>query len=185
MSQKIFYTIPWNEDKNIGEYYNSFVNLLPNDDCFMCALDGDAMFLDKFFGQHLEQIVNTHEECGCFTTMTNRIGCMWQRQPGVDWENNDIAFHRKKSQEIWNIYGTDIKDVSNVDRGKVLGGVVILLKKSVWKKIGGFKENGILGVDNDLHWKCMDSNEPVYLMQGIYVYHWYRGGNMSDRGHLL
>lgn len=182
---RVFYTIPWSSDKNIGRYYNQFMELLPDKDCFMCALDGDAVFLDKLFGLHVEQVLRAHKECGCFTAMTNRIGCLWQRQPGIEWGNNDIGFHRKKCQEVWETEGTGIKDVSFVDKGKVLGGVVILLKKAVWEKIGGFKEEGILGIDNDLHWRCMDHGEKVYLMKGIYVYHWYRGGYMDDRGHLL
>lgn len=161
------------------------MEILPDDNCFMCALDGDAMFLDNFFGRHLSQVINTHTECGCFVAMTNRIGCLWQRQQEVEWKSDDIRVHRRKSQELWKHYEANVVDVSNVDRGQVLGGVVILLKKSVWKKIGGFKEKGILGVDNDLHWKCMDNNELVYLMSGIYVYHWYRGGNASRKEHLL
>ncbi len=184
----IYYTIPWDTSKNIGKYYNAFMRLLPSDNDFACFVDGDACFTTQFFGKQLEDIVNLYPECSCFTSMANRIGCKWQQQfdqNSAEWLNNDMAFHRAKGKEIQFKHYATIADVSDVPRGEVLGGVLILIKKSLWKKIGGFKETGMLGIDNDLHWKCMDAGEKVYLMKGVYLYHWYRGGDMSDKQHLL
>jgi GT2 family glycosyltransferase len=61
---------------------------------------------------------------------------------------------------------------------------MILIQKRLWKKIGGFLENGMLGVDNDLHTKVIKSNEKLYLMRGVYLYHWYRWPNYKDKSHL-
>lgn len=181
----IYYSIPWDSTKNIGKYYNAFMKILPSDNDFACFVDGDACFTTQTFGKQLEDVIQAHPECGCFTAMCNRIGCLYQQQPDINQRNNDIAYHRAKGSEIWALHKTKINDISNVDPGQVLGGVLILLKKSVWKTIGGFKEFGMLGIDNDLHWKCMDHHEKVYLMRGIYLYHWYRGGNQADKQHLL
>lgn len=181
----IYYSIPWDTTKNIGKYYNKFMRALPNDDDFACFLDGDAMFTTQFFGKQLEEIIYKYPECGCFTAKANRIGCLWQRQDGVDWENNDINYHRDKGKEFQYELYDEIKDVSNVTRMEVLGGVLILIKKSTWEKIGKFKEDGMLGVDNDIHWKCMDNEEKVYLMKGVYLYHYYRNGKSEDKNHLL
>ena len=57
--------------------------------------------------------------------------------------------------------------------------------KSVWEKVGGFKEDKMLTVDNDIHRKIRISGEKVGLMKGIYVQHWYRGGIKENRQHLL
>jgi len=66
----------------------------------------------------------------------------------------------------------------------VLSGVLILIRKAVWKKIGGFVEKQLLSVDNNLHWALMDKKEKLYLMKGVYLYHWYRGGDIGDDKHL-
>ena len=60
-----------------------------------------------------------------------------------------------------------------------MSGVVMIVKKSIWNKIGG-APNGLLGVDGQLHTRCRESGVKVGLMSNLYVYHWYRGdGNMS------
>jgi GT2 family glycosyltransferase len=66
-----------------------------------------------------------------------------------------------------------------------MSGVMILLKKSMWEKVGGFKEEKMLTVDNDIHIKVRNAQGKVGLMQGIYLQHWYRGGNIKDIKHLV
>ena len=68
---------------------------------------------------------------------------------------------------------------------QLLSGVLILVKKSVWKKVGGFKEGEMLSVDNDIHQKVKLAGEKVGLMKGIYVQHWYRGGDNKQISHLI
>ena len=63
-----------------------------------------------------------------------------------------------------------------------MSGVVILLSKKTWALLGGFAD-GFLGVDNAIHQAARDRGFPVYLMEGVYVYHWYRAGaNLSTHG---
>jgi GT2 family glycosyltransferase len=66
-----------------------------------------------------------------------------------------------------------------------LSGVLIVIKKSIWEKVGGFKEDKMLTIDNDIHRKIRISGGLVGLMKGIYVQHWYRGGIKENRQHLL
>ena len=179
---KIFYSIGWDSSKNIGKYYNSFMKLLADDD-YACFLDGDAMFTTKFFGKQLEEIVQKYPECGLFTCVASRMGCIWQR--AGDPISDDMTVHRLIGRILSETKYDEITDVSNVDKMHVLSGVLILISKKVWKKLGGFKEDGILGVDNDIHWMAQVYNEKVYLMNGVYLYHWYRGGNEADLQHLL
>ena len=178
----IFFNIPWNTEKNIGKAYNSFMELLPSDDDFACFVDGDAVFLHPFFGKQLEDIVKAHPECGIFTATTNRLRCTWQRA-GI-WGSNDIEVHRGVAKNLWEKYGTHCTEAPKIETKQLLGGVLILIKKSVWRKLGGFKD-GMLGVDNQLHISAEEHNESIMLMNGIYLYHWYRGGNFRDKAHLL
>jgi len=179
----IYYKTVWDTDKNIGKAYNREMELLPNDSDYACFLDGDAMFLTPYFGKVIESVVDEYPECGVFTCMTNRVACDWQIPDKVDWESDDIKYHRHIAQVHELVYGNDVEDVTYKPKTNVLSGVLILIRKDVWRKIGGFID-GMLGVDNALHWACQKHGEPVYLMLGVYVYHFYRGGNRNDTEHL-
>lgn len=181
----IYYSIPYSTEKNIGKYYNDFMRMLPEDDDYACFVDGDTIFTTPNYGSIIDQIVRENTEVGCFTCWTNRIGCKWQILPGVDYDNNDMKYHRDLGHNIQTIFGTICEDVTDMDNSQVMSGLLIILKKSVWKKIGGFKEGGMLGIDNDLHWKIKDFGERIYLMKGIYLYHWYRWPDPKNKLHLL
>ena len=178
----IYYRIVWSTDKNIGAAYNREMQMLPYDDDFCCFIDADAMFLTPFFGKQLERIVEAYPECGAFTCTTNRVNCKWQLAEG-GWMNDDIKYHRLIAERSAQKSYLQVEDVSRKPRGKVMSGVLMLIRRDVWRKVGGFKD-GMLGVDNDFHWKIMDNNERLYLMKGVYVYHWYRGGDYSNKSHL-
>lgn len=176
----IHYRIPWATDKNIGKAYNSAMELLPHDDDFACFIDADAMFLTPFFGKQLEDVVAKHSTCGIFTCLTNRIGCRWQK--AGDHISNDIAQHRAYAKQLFDEQ-YDTTEIIPQDGKNLLGGVLILIKKSTWKKIGGFKD-GLLGVDNELQLSAENAQEEIRLMKGVFIYHWYRGGRQSDKDHL-
>ncbi len=176
----IYFNIPWDSNKNIAEAYNRFMELLPSDNDYGCFIDGDAMFLHPFFGSQLEYITHKYQECGLFTCSTNRIGCPWQL--GGVLGSDDISEHREFASTVYNIHYSDITEIKPTQQ--LMSGVLILIKKSLWKKIGGFKGDGMLGVDNQLHKDVIDAEEKLYLMNGVYVYHWYRGGT-GNKEHLI
>ncbi len=60
-----------------------------------------------------------------------------------------------------------------------MSGVVILLSRKTWGRLGGFAD-GFLGVDNAIHQAARDLGYRVYLMEGVYVYHWYRADAESS-----
>jgi len=180
----IYYTIPWNTDKNIGVYYNIIAAAAEHDNDYLCFIDADATFTTHFFGKQLEDIIKKYPECGLFTAKTNRVGCQWQLE-NCDWNNNDIAYHRAIGQKLYETRYDRITDVSDKPRNEAMSGVLILIRKSLWKSLGGFIETGMLGVDNDIMWKAQSRNEKIYLMNGVYLYHWYRGGDKNSRSHLL
>jgi len=179
---RIYYTIPYDTNKNLGKYYNDFMKLLPNDDDFACFVDGDTIFTTYNYGLILEKTIERYPQIGCFTAMTNRVNCKWQIAPGINQDSNDIEYHRKYGNDILNIYDTFCEDVTNK---QLFSGFLILLNKKTWEKVGGFLENGMLGVDNDLHKKLIRHDEKMYLMKGVYLYHWYRNNKNKEIKHLL
>jgi len=177
----IYINIPWDTEKNIGRAYNRFMETLPSDNDFAVFLDGDAMFLQPFFGKQIEDCIARYPESGIFTCKTNRLQSKWQQEG--DWDSNDIAFHREHANKLCLEHYADCERAPSVAQGHLLGGVLICIKKATWKKIGGFKE-GLLGVDNELHISADEHKEPIMVMKGVYVYHWYRGGDVMNKAHL-
>jgi GT2 family glycosyltransferase len=177
----IFHVIPWNSDKNIGVSYNKTMSLVGSED-WVCFLDGDAVHTTPFFGKRIEDVIDNNPEYSLFTCYTNRIGFKPQIAPDVNRETNDQKYHREFGENMWNKYGTSVLDLTD---NPYISGVLLLIKKDVWEKVGGFKTNNMLGVDNDIHMKVKEFGGKVGLMKGIYVQHWYRGGNQSNTSHLL
>jgi len=171
----IFYSQPYDTNKDIGSYYNKFMNLLP-DNATACFTDGDTIFTTSDYGHRLQIYLDLYTECGLFTCKTNRVKC--QHQLAYNWNSEHMANHREFAQTLKSNFS--ITDITNE---QLFSGVMIMIRKQTWKKIGPFK-SGMLGVDNDIHQKAKDHNKPVYLMNGIYLYHWYRGGHINNTSHL-
>lgn len=181
----IYYSIPYNVDKNLGKYYNDFMEILPNDDDYACFVDGDTIFTTSDYGSIIHNIVLENPEVGCFTSFTNRVNSIWQIAPGVDIESNDMKYHRDFGRCMQDIYGTKCIDVTDKPNTELLSGLLIMLNKKTWKEIGKFAERKMLGIDNDIHLKLKQHNKKLYLMVGIYLYHWYRWPNKKDIRHLV
>ncbi len=170
------------ENKNLGKVYNREMARLPNDDDYMIFIDHDAKPTTYDWHLQIEQIIKENPKVGAFTCKTNRVHCKWQLAQ-VDRKSNDMEYHRNEGQRILSRFKTS---VSNVTTKSPMSGVMIVLRKSVWKKIQGFQD-GMLGVDNDFHKRLRKMKEPLYLMNGIYLYHWYRNSDLtkgSNTNHL-
>jgi len=177
----IRYIIPYNTDKNIGQSYNeSFKGLEDND--YVCFCDGDTLFLDSSYGVKIETILKENPNIEAATCYTNRVGCHWQVYRPENWWSDDMKLHNKVTLDCWDEYGTEIEDVTT---NQLMSGHFILIKKSLWDKIGGCEIKGMLGVDNEIHQKVRDSGANMYLLKGIYVYHKYRFGEQGSKQHLL
>jgi len=179
----IYPAIPYRLDKNIGRFYNDFMSMLPSDDDFACFVDGDTLLLTYHWGHQLQQVVDEHPNCGLFTAVTNRVGCPWQVNDEGAALGDDIRDHRELAEELWNRYGTACMERTRPPDARWMSGFLMMLRKSTWKNLGGFRE-GMLGVDNDIHEKAANKGEQVLQMCGVYLYHWYRGGNQRYKEHL-
>jgi hypothetical protein len=179
----IYYTMPWDSGVNVGRYYNSFMEALPNDEDAACFMDADAALVTGPYGRQFEAILRRYPECGLFFGMTNRLGCQHQVVKSVDPVSNDIAYHRKVGAELLEKYWDECVQVT-ATKTDLMSGVLFILRKAAWKKAGRFLDKGILGVDNDMHAKVAAAGIPVMLMKGAYVYHWYRGGKRNVTAHL-
>ena len=179
----IYYSVPFNSDKNIGAYYNQFMEILPHDDDWGVFFDSDTMFTTSDFGLLVEGAVERYKDSSAFTCYTNRVDCRWQIAPGIDKRTNDMSYHRDFGLEIKNKYGSDCIQIGT--NSQLMSGMFLAVKKSAWEKCGGFVEKGMLGVDNWFHQKLNETGQKFYLIKGLYLYHWYRNNGVEGKSHLL
>ncbi len=181
----LFENTPYRSDKDLIQAYNSFMELLPKNSWALFR-DADTLFLDSFYGQHIIDAIEQNPNTGCFTCLTNRIG-----QPAQlhnEYKGDDITIHRQISHKLKQLNGLSYKTFVGT-KYNLMSGMVMVIKKETWENIGGFKEwslghSKILGVDNKLHLDLEKHNYDVKVLTGLYVYHWYRGGDMYDTKHL-
>lgn len=158
------------EGKDIGKAYNRYMNLVPKDDDWACFIDHDAMWTTEDWFKQLGEILAENTEYGLLTVCTNRIGNPDQKIAKLQ-DTHDMLYHRAIGRQLRQQGDLTVKDVTNIH---CISGVVMVVKKSVWKKAGRFKEDGFLGIDNDFHTRVAKSGGKIGVMRGLYVYHCYR-----------
>jgi hypothetical protein len=151
------------------------------DGSWACFTDGDAMFTTPDFGHQLEAVVKANPEYDLFTSVTNRVGTMYQCVKDT-WDIQDINIHREIGQQLKDLNTTKVEDITNY---APFSGVLILVRKNAWFTSERFKENGMLGVDNSIHYAIRNQGGKVGLMHGVYMMHYYRNGNPLDQAHLI
>lgn len=163
----IYYFAPFATDKNLGAAYNHYMSLLPNDDDYACFTDADTQFLLPDYGLQLEKIVKSHKDAGMFTCLTNRVGNVAQCLDMHLSTIPDVCHHKRLAKAQWNKYGTFCQRLS-----KPISGMMMLLQKKVWNNVKF--QDGLLTVDNKISGDILKAGYPVYLMKGIYIFHYYR-----------
>lgn len=177
----IYYSMPFDTGKQIARYYNAFMELLPSDDDFACFIDGDASFTTVYYGRQLAEAVAAYPTCGLFYAVTNRIACPWQIAPSVNRQSNDMAYHRSFGKKLADLHGNQC---DLVNHAAPASGFFMLIKKELWRKLNGFRGEGMLKVDNHFYDDCRQAEQPIRLMKGVYLYHWYRFDTKAA-AHLL
>jgi hypothetical protein len=190
--------------KNIGCAYNKFMDALPHDNDYACFIDHDAMFTTSDWYPQMNAIVEAHPDVGAFGCRTNRNGHTFQLVGNIDMNNHDISYHRiigshlqkKYYDDVFCIHGNENDPAGPHRSGNTeqpgFSGTLILLKKSAWKQMGKFQTeefvhtdasgsvnvtDGFLHVDSEFRKRLARHHIPFYIMNGIYVYHWYRADN--------
>lgn len=164
----IYYGIPYSLERNLGAEYNRYMKLLPNDDDWMVLNDGDTMFLTFDFGHHIAEVIKKLPDAGIITCKTNRI-----RQKLQQFKENspDVIVHRLLAQDLDKKYRGQVERVT-----KTISGFFMAIKKKTWLEMGKFseKDGKLIAVDTAFSKKVLDKGKSIYVMQGMYVFHYYR-----------
>lgn len=154
------------------------MSIIPNGS-WGCFIDGDAMFTTPDFGHQLEEIIEENSQYDLFTCKTNRVGTKYQCVEGA-WNIEDMPTHRNMGKFLQLNKRVEVTDITNA---APMSGVLMLIKKAAWFYSNRFKEGGMLGIDNSIHYAIRNEGRKVGLMEGVYVQHYYRGGS-GNNNHL-
>lgn len=145
------------------------MSMLP-DDGYGCITDGDVSWLTNDYGSIVYNYVDKYPDA-VLTCRTNRIGCPYQKLNGINERNHDIVYHKQIAQaQKQKLY--TITDVSK--DAFPFSGMCMVIKKTIWDKVGGFKSEGMLGIDNEFFFSLQGHDQRILVMEGLYVYHQYR-----------
>lgn len=162
---------------NLGRCYNEYMERIGDDD-FALFIDHDAMFVSDSWKDIISNVATKHaDEIALFISRTNRINNPYQRLNLLE-ENHRVEDHRVFADHLHQKFSSSTTECSKLPSSS---GVIIMLSKKTWKK-HKFSD-GFLKVDNNIHLSHRVSNDPVYLMNGLGIYHFYRADN--DLSHAV
>jgi GT2 family glycosyltransferase len=165
--------IAYDTERNLGRAYNAIMRgLAPDDWC--CFLDHDAMFTTAAWRSQLEAVIDQQPHAGLLAGVTNRIGRKYQVVPGAP-STHRVGDHAAFGAALLDRHGTRVRDIT---RDSPISGVLMCLSRETWELMGGFKD-GFFGVDNRAHMDVARAGRRVYLLPGLYVYHWYRADGVG------
>ena len=161
--------IPYSPDRNLGKAYNSFMEMLSDNDWVLFIDDDVFLRTQPHWYSICEQAINqVGKQAGWITAITNRIGCSAQRYSDAP-SGDDISSHIQYASRKFSEHGARLV---GVDHAK-LSGFFILTHRQAWLDAGGFR-NGFLGVDNNYCGKLKNAGYKTFALPGLYVYHAYK-----------
>jgi len=165
----IYYVVPYSLTKNIGEAYNDYMKLIPRDKDFACFMDGDIMFLNFDWGHIIQEVVDQLPDAGLISCYTNRISKNKLQLYGED--SSDILVHRLIAKQLDKEHRGEYLKIN-----KKVSGFLMVIQKRTWKEMGGFPAipGKILDIDGLISRRILSMGKHIYLMEGLYVFHYYR-----------
>lgn len=175
----IYYATPWSYCNNYGKTLNHYMSLLPTDEDWWVFRDGDTMFLTEDWGNHIRDIINQVPDAGIITCYSNRIGKNHgQRFRGTIDPDPNIINHRKVALKNRKINGRNVTQLNNW-----ITGVMMAVRKATWKQVPFPEDHLVLNVDKYFSRSILEAGFPIYRMDGMYLFHYYRlleGPNWKD-----
>lgn len=162
---------------NLGRCYNEYMERL-GDDEYALFIDHDAMFTNDSWRDVVVSAYSEHAaETSLFISRTNRINNPYQRLNLLE-NNHNLFDHDVFATNLAKKYGKSVVECAKLPSSS---GVIIMLSKKTWLR-HKFTD-GFLKVDNNIHLSHRNAGDPVYIMQGLHVYHFYRADN--DLSHAV
>lgn len=177
----VYFFNPYSVTGDLGQAYNQYMELLPTEEDWAVLTDGDTSWLMPKYGHQIQEIINQQPETGIFTCLTNRVGSTEQCYRNRISPERDMLKHKIIALDCDASARLKVKEIRNI-----ISGHCMVVQKKTWLDVGKFDENiGILAVDNMFSRKILDKGYKILLMEGVYLWHYYRlDTGVGDKSHL-
>ena len=170
----LYFLTPYALSGKLFEAYNTYMELLPNNDDWACFLDGDTAFLRSDFGHHITEYINQYPETGLFTCYASRCAYPYQVPRQTLQDTDSIIYHKKIAEAHHKNQYLTITEIN-----RPIAGHLMVIKKSTWLAIRQAasvrcQHETIEGIDTAISKEIMVQNLKILLMNGIYLLHYYR-----------
>jgi|TARA_R100001460_G_scaffold14654_5_gene32751 SAM-dependent methyltransferase len=175
---RIWTHIAWDDNefgrRCMGSAYNDCLNQHDDND-WLAIIDHDAMFCCYDWYLQLQQAIMDNPKGKAFTCRVNRLASLRQMIPGVDPHNHDMTYHRKLGKRLAKAqWGKTSLHINPKEVGHY-SGTFLCVHIGTMKHLGGFPYTGdTLGQDNLIHKKIVEGGHEFHVVNGIYIYHWYK-----------
>lgn len=182
----IWFFTPYSFDKKMFEAWAQYMNLVGDEDDWVCMMDGDIAFLNANFGHHISDYINKYPDTGLFTCYASRSRTRWMMPDLHIFSSTNILDHKRKADKHVERFRLDVEEIH--DR---VTGHLMVIRKGTWLKIremvsGKTVDKNILSVDSAISRSILEFDLKIRLMKGIYVFHYYRHLEGADyKGHLV
>jgi hypothetical protein len=180
-SLKIFYSNPFDLNKNIGKVYNEYLSSLnANDEDWVVMQDGDILYLTGDWGKRIyDALALDGHKFGLVGCYTNRLRSKHQLHKNEFSYDLNVRNH----YEIAMTY----KDQGIQEISQYIAGFFMAFQYKTWKKIR-FVENS-LAFDSLFSMRVKEIGLKIGLIRSLYVFHGYRLWQdvepWNDKKHLL
>jgi hypothetical protein len=173
----IYHHIPWSTNKCIGTAYNQILHKHKDED-WVTVIDADAMHTTNDWYQELEQAIQKFPKAKGFGSRTNRVRSLNQLLSGIDLDNHDISYHRKLGAYMMKSFKGQVTPHFDTKYAGHFSGLWFAFHVGTIKQLGGFYESGSQQLtDNYFHANIINNGYEFYILDSVYVYHWYRADN--------
>lgn len=170
----IYHHIPWNKNKCIGTAYNEILKIHKNED-WVTVMDADAMHTTNDWYEELENAIQKFPKAKGFGSRTNRARSLNQLLSGIDLDNHDISYQRKLGAYMAKSFKGQVTPHFDKQYAGHFSGLWFAFHVGTMKEINGFYTSGSQQLtDNYFHANLLEQGHEFYILDSIYVYHWYR-----------
>ena len=183
MKNRIWTMIPYchrdegeSSGNDLGHAYNRCMQLIPDDD-WACFIDHDVFFTTKTWFRMIEEAIAQQPDAGMFCARTNRLSkshSQWQMLGDPTQEN--VKALRVYGGKVERKFGASLRDVTTDKQRRRMcpsSGFLMVISKATWTLIGG-SQHGNVQVDYTIHRAIEKAGKKIYLIEGLFLYHWFR-----------
>jgi len=166
---RFLHVVPYTTGRSLAAAYNEVVEKADQSFDWILITDADVMFLTPTYGHLIQEAIDKHPDAGILTCLTNRIGATSQLTKDGKMGSADLLHLRNVALERYKQYGSTITRIR-----PPVSGFFMLFPRIAWKRVGGFRGSGRLGIDWDFSYRISAAGLPIYRMEGLFVAHFYR-----------